>query len=356
MSNKIILHSCGGAGISIADKAITYLRNNENEKKAQLVMHGLDTSETNYPNTREFKTVADFWKMENINLDDSYFDGSGGVRGHNSESIVKGVQAYLDAKKYLAPKKGELHVILAGASGGSGNIIASMLLKNLLDKGVPVTLIIVGDDNSAKAAENTRKALTTLNSIAGAKRKRITTMRLLFNNNKEGNNILSAYEDVDAEVAIHIDVLRTFNGELRDLDFQDLVNIVSPKGEDFSLPIGMYTLQSRIGENKEVTNDKTIVMTRTIITNPETFKGISVMHSKIGQISDESLKEKVINNYNVDGVPSNINLLLISGGLKSELDYLTERETTIKENLDKIKLDMVAVVDSDEQDENGLVL
>lgn len=356
MNNQIILHSCGGAGISIADKAIAFLRNNENEKKAKLVMHCLDTSETNYPNTKELKTVADFWKMENINLDDSYFDGSGGVRGHNSESIVKGVQAYLDAKKYLAPKKGELHVILAGASGGSGNIIASMLLKNLLDKGVPVTLIIVGDDNSAKAAENTRKALITLNSIAGNKRKRITTMRLLFNNNKDSGNILSAYEDVDAEIAIHLDVLRTFNGELRDLDFQDLVNIVCPKGEDFSLPVGMYTLQSRIGENKEVANDKTIVMTRTIVTNPEAFKSIDVMHSKIGQISDESLREKVTANYSVENIPSNINLLLISGGLKAELDYLEDKETTIKESFNKIKADIVEAVDKDKQDANGLVL
>lgn len=348
---KIIVHCAGGAGISIADKTFKFLDDSDSEFKAQLVYHCLDTSDANYKDTKHLKDKTDLFKIVSMNLSQGYLDGSGGIRSHAAPSVVKGVQEYLDKNKYLAPKRGEIHVILASASGGSGNVIASMLLSNLMNKEIPTTLILIGDGSNAKSTENTRKTLLTINDIA-SKLKRIVSIRYLFNNYAEFNTLKEAQADNDAQIAVMLDFLRIFNGDVKDLDYQDLINLINPKADDFDLDRGVYSLISKIGVSSSENLDSLLipVINRTIIQDPTNYKALDIMHSKVGYIENQSLQENVEETHGLN----NLTLSLVAGGLQEELHTLEDTENRIKKNLEKTR-DAIRIKNSITPDDNGII-
>lgn len=331
---NIVVHCVGGAGISIADKNFKFLTDTDSEYKAKLIFNCIDTSESNFIHTKHLKDETKLVKISNVNLSQGFLDGSGGVRGHATASIVKGIQEYLDNKKYLSPKKGEIHVIIASASGGSGNMLAATLYNNLMLKEVPTLLVLIGDSSTAKTAENTRKTLLTINSMAN-KFNRVTSLRYLLNNYSEFPSVREAQADNDAQIGIILDFLRIFNGDIKDLDYQDLVNLLNPKTADFDIPIGVYSFIARIGvsDSTNLHQDLIPVINRTIIQNPEAYKPLNIMHSKIGYIENPELKENVEKIHD----KSNLTLSLVVGGLQEEVNRLEEIEVNIKKDLERAK-------------------
>lgn len=348
---KIIVHCAGGAGISIADKTFKFLDESNSEFKAQLVYHCLDTSDANYKDTKHLKSITTLDKIVNMNLSQGHLDGSGGIRSHAAPSVVKGVQEYLDKNKYLTPKRGEIHVILSSASGGSGNVIASVLLNNLMSKEIPVFLVLIGDSSNAKSTENTRKTLLTVNDIS-TRYERIVSIRYLFNNYSEFSTLKEAQADNDAQISIMLDFLRIFNGDVKDLDYQDLVNLINPKASDFDLPRGVYSLISKIGISDSENLDPllTPVINRTIIQDPVSYKPLDLMHSKVGYIENPELKD---NTEEVHG-NNNLTLSLVVGGLQEEIDILEEVENRIKQSLEKTK-EAIKIKNNIKPDDNGII-
>lgn len=349
-NKKIIVHCAGGAGISIADKTFKFLDDSNSEFKAQLVYHCLDTSEANYKDTKYLKSAIELNKITNMNLS-GHLDGSGGIRSHAAPSVVKGVQEYLDRNKYVTPKKGEIHVILSSASGGSGNVIASVLLNNLMSKEIPTFLILIGDSSNAKATENTRKTLLTINDIS-SKQERVVSIRYLFNNYLEFPTLREAQADNDGQISIMLDFLRIFNGDVKDLDYQDLVNLINPRASDFDLPKGVYSLISKIGisDSENLDSLLTPVINRTIIQDPTTYKSLDLMHSKVGYIENPDLKTNVEKIHD----KNNLTLSLVVGGLQEEIDILEETELRIKASLEKAK-ETIKIRSNIKADDNGFV-
>lgn len=323
--NKLIVHCCGGTGISIVDKSIDFFTNRDITSKAALVVKALDTSDANFKDTKRLKGNYEdcFYRIENNSLANGFLDGSGGVRAHSVDSIVKGVQKYMDQNKYTEPRRGELHIILASASGGSGNVIATTLLGHMLSKDIPVFIILVGDDVSSKYCENTIKTLKTINNIAQKSDKAVSLGYFL--NNQTNSNYKKSQEDVDISIAGMIDILRIFNGEPKDLDFQDIRNIINPKLKDFDLKSGVYLLSYKIGEiDKDDLLNITPVISRSILLNTDKHIPLPIKHTKIGY-ADTELGNNIMQYYK-----DNLNLVLCIGKLKEEISKLENKEKEIE--------------------------
>lgn len=322
-NKKLVIHCCGGTGISIIDKSMDFFNRRDMSSKAVLDIKALDTSDANFKDTKRLHGIDNcFYRIESTSLVNGFLDGSGGVRAHSVDSIIKGVQKYMDTNGYTEAKRGELHVILASASGGSGNVIATTLLSNMLNKDIPAVIVLVGDDASAKYCENSIKTLKTVNNIAQKSDKAVALGYFL--NNQTNTNYKKSQEDVDISIAGLIDILRIFNGEPKDLDFQDIRNIINPKLKDFGLKNGVYILSYKIGEVEDKDLESiTPVISRTILIDTEKHSPLSIKHSKIGY-ADEELKESISNHYG-----ENLNLVLCIGNLKHEISSLEQKEKQI---------------------------
>lgn len=353
MAKTIVVHACAGAGISIADKACEFIEKMECvEGRANIVFNALDTSEANFKDTLFLKVAVNLHKINSVSLDNGILDGSGGVRAHAVDSIAKGTREYLDANKYAIPKKGEIHIIIASASGGTGNMIATELLSNFIAKEIPVITVLVGDSSNAKYAENTRKTLLTVNNIS-QKSERATTIRYLINDYTKFKNVQQAIAHNNSEIIILLDFLSIFNGDVKDLDFQDLTNLINPKVKDFSIPKGVYSLISKVGASspENLANNLLPIVNRTIVQNFEEYVPLSIMHSKIGTIENEELKDNVQATYE----DSNLTLTLTAGGLQEEIDRLLNIESTIKSSLELSK-DLLSISSKEVAEDNGTVL
>lgn len=100
-----------------------------------------------------------------IKEDDIYIvdgvDGSGKARSMNGSEIMKNIKPILHKFK---PE--DFNILVFSASGGSGGVIGSLLLKEMLEQDKTVICVVVGSEESKITIENTVKTMQTLDAIS----------------------------------------------------------------------------------------------------------------------------------------------------------------------------------------------
>jgi hypothetical protein len=142
------LYGCGGCGINIVTP---FTRKTLGEGYSEVKVGLIDTSTSNFTNEHKENGV-DFFLATNDG------EGSGKVRRDNASVISDNVNRAL-----LVQKPADFNVVIFSASGGSGSVIGPLLMKELLERGIPCVGIIVGSSESSITATN---SLNTLKSLA----------------------------------------------------------------------------------------------------------------------------------------------------------------------------------------------
>lgn len=201
--NTIKLYCAGGAGINIGSYFSKRSDQDNNSQKATISPVYIDTSKSNIG-----KALSD----ENVYLIEG-LDGSGKVRSENYEHIKSCV---LDILQQHRP--GDLNIVLSSASGGSGSVIAPVLIGELIQRDVPVIVIVVGSTDSRIELENTIRTLKSYESISQMRKTPISAF--YFQNTDK-----KPRKTVDADVHRAVDVLSVlFSGNNDELDSSDLKN------------------------------------------------------------------------------------------------------------------------------------
>ena len=118
----------------------------------------LDTSSAN------IKENIDFVHLTKDSLNNELLTGSGGIRGANLEDIKKGVVKFINERK-LHTFDGVVYLVFS-SNGGSGNVIAGVLLKELLLKDVTVCCVMIHDTSSKQYAGQALDTVRAINKIA----------------------------------------------------------------------------------------------------------------------------------------------------------------------------------------------
>ncbi len=196
----------GGCGIDIAKHFQNSVEGDE-EGFAKIEISYIDTSRSNMP--------ADA-RENQIYLLPGEVDGSGGMRSHNAAAIMR------HAKEVLQKHRpGYLTVVVSSAGGGSGSVLAPVLVDQLIREGHMVVVLLVGDDSSGLRIKNTLNTLDTYENIAkGAERGLVVGY---YENSKDIKQ-----SEVDANVRTMINVLAMFFSRANHgLDTQDLRHFLS---------------------------------------------------------------------------------------------------------------------------------
>lgn len=204
---KMKIYGCGGAGINIAN----YFNDAKQEPlSAEISVAYFDTSRSN------------FLKKDNIRKEDTYVlnvggesDGSGKVRSQNYDRILDEVKQAL-----LQHKPTDFNVVVFSAGGGSGSVFGPIIIKEFLEKNIPVFAIVIGADESKQAATNT---LNTLKSLEGISRNIKKPVIMHYRHNKRGK----ARSEVDAELQEAISFLAILcSRQIPEIDTQDIRNFM----------------------------------------------------------------------------------------------------------------------------------
>lgn len=147
-NNTIRLYGCGGCGINL----VTPFAGDGNARGFSEIEVGLiDTSVSNLTDKHKQANIPFF-----LAVDEG--EGSGKVRRDNASAINDTVRQCLIKQ----PPAG-FNIVAFSASGGSGSVIGPLLMKELLNRGIPAVAIVVGSSESSITATN---SLNTLKSLA----------------------------------------------------------------------------------------------------------------------------------------------------------------------------------------------
>ena len=232
---NLTIYGLGGAGCNIASM-FEQLRNSSEVGMADVKPVYVDTSDSNLKPGMDPKS---FFRFEDI-TDGEEIDGSGGVRATNAALIQQQIPRLLDQHR-----PGYATVVISSASGGSGSVISPMLVRELVDRGTKLLVVIaIGDD-----ATNTR-IKNTLNTIAGFEiicEETESTIPLAFFENTDKRPRV----DVDSDVFDLVGKLSAlFSRENAEMDTMDLVNFLSVE-KATSYPPHLVRLETFTGDLTE---------------------------------------------------------------------------------------------------------
>lgn len=231
---RVVVYAAGGTGINIAQMLSTITTNNDIMADIKIVM--IDTSRANLSSAAMQK--YDCYLLDGL-------DGSGKVRSENSDQIYQHVRDILQQHP-----PGDLNIMLSSAAGGSGSVIAPLLMSELLDREVPAVALTVGSVSSKLEAENSLKTLKSYEAIA-VKRNAPVNMLYLQNSDKMPRS------EVDNNMTSCISYLAVlFSRRNHGLDSRDLHNWLRyNKVTSFEAQLSMMTILIREPGDKSINEE-----------------------------------------------------------------------------------------------------
>lgn len=215
---RVRIYAAGGAAINIAMLLRNVAVNPDIIADLEVVM--IDTSRANLA---AHASDANSYLVEGL-------DGSGKVRSENSEAIRGRILDILQQHK-----PADLNIVLSSGAGGSGSVIAPLLLSELIERKAPVIALTIGSTASKLEALNTLNTIKSYEAIA-KKRQAPVVMHYLQNSPDLPR------KDVDLQMVSTISYLAIlFSRRNRELDSKDLQNWLR-----YSAPITSFQPQLSI--------------------------------------------------------------------------------------------------------------
>lgn len=296
MKNKLVIHACGGAGITQTQKMVRAL-NAMGDGYAKVVDYYLDTTDKNIGHMQINPDKAFIF------TDESYqsrvVDGSGGERRTNFDVINAGMGKYMDKRGYSNPPTDEFHVVIFSSSGGSGSVIGPVLLGKLMDADIPTIAIVTGDRGSVAMIRNTVNTLMSLRAVVKNTGK---PLGMYFQDNQDapGKTLAEKQNSVDKRILSFLTTYSIFvSGENYSLDNQDMISLVDyTKLPSLQLTPDVVILNVDSGtiDNDALESGEETVMGIRSLTKNEVSPahGIDgVPHWKYGTIATQALQESM---------------------------------------------------------------
>lgn len=276
LKNKLVIHVAGGGGINIGSMLVSSGIKTDS-KKLDVEINFLDASDRNESIVPDGHS---FYKITSNKLASLDICGSGGERAINVDDKVFGVKEYLDKINVVTNKVNEFHVVIFSGSGGSGSVLGSMLVKELLIKDITTCALMIGDKKDLMSTQNTLKSLKTMSSIASITN---SALSLIFEENRSsGKN----RETIPNERVLNfINTLRSFlASDVVDVDTQDMRNFFNQHlYQSIKIPTGVYMVEVHDEDIKERSYGR--ITTARVISenkNSEIILSDNIIHVKQG--------------------------------------------------------------------------
>lgn len=327
MKSKLIVTACGGAGISIADKVINKLCE-LGDGFAEVNTMYIDTATNNIEKIEHDRN--NFWLVKAKGFNSTNISGSGGERRTNADDIMANVKEYLDHFKLLKKVTNEYHAVIFSASGGSGSVIGPAVIKNFLERNIPVFAVMVGDSSNGLAAINTQNTISTLDSISKLTNK---PLMVIYSNNQAfaDKGLMEAEKKVNRILFNTLSTLSLFlSGVNEALDFKDMEGFIDQSHfRTLNVKPGLYGLSIH-SKDVSIPKDSMPIIARTLtLDNLPSDINIETGHHKVGFVTSEN----AINIYK-DQFP--LHAITLSNYFNSEvttLKRITDNHYNVMDNI-----------------------
>lgn len=207
-SGKVALYLCGGTGCNIGAGFIG-MRDDTAAGFASIKPYFIDTSRSN---------LSDKISEEDILIikGTTQRDGSGMKRDENYIPIREAIKDVLLKHRPL-----DINIVVFSLAGGTGSIAGPLVVRELLDRGLPVIAVAIGSTDSVIAATNT---LDTLESLDGAANSLGKVLPIFY----VANTPEMTQSEVDQRCAMTIAQITLLAGrQIKGVDVSDVYNFLN---------------------------------------------------------------------------------------------------------------------------------
>lgn len=201
---KLRIYAAGGFGLNIASRFSE--PNSDAPGYCTVEPAYIDSSRSNL--SREGITEERLYLLPDV-------DGAGSIRTEVREDIIRNVPHILQKFKPL-----DFNLVVFSAGGGSGSVAGPYITRDLLARGLPTAVIVVGADESITSAKNT---LATLKSLEGIAEKQNLPVVMYYRQNGAGIKRSEIDTDCHYVVAALSMLCSKQNAELDSKDIQNWV-------------------------------------------------------------------------------------------------------------------------------------
>lgn len=205
-SERIVrVYGCGGCGVNIGQ----LLENQRGSKSLSIANIETAYIDTSSSNINDAVPEKDLYLIEGL-------DGSGKIRKENHLEIAKRTQDILTSHT-----PGDLNIVVHSAAGGSGSVVGPSLVSELLSKGFPTIVLMVGSADTVLDAQNTHKTLKSYEAISELRE--VPVVMVYIQNNKVNKREL-VNQSMHSTI---ISLALLWSGNNRELDSKDLYNFLN---------------------------------------------------------------------------------------------------------------------------------
>jgi len=269
MSNVMNIYAAGGAAMNIVSKLVRY--NSKVEKGYACVeTYFVDSSSSNL-----HKDIPEdrLYLVEGL-------DGSGKKRDSNYDVFTECCRDVLHTFK-----PAEINLVVHSCSGGSGSVLGTLLVSELLARGDNVIVLAIGSSGSKIEIQNTINTLKSLESISKIRNRPVAV-------HYRENSLEMTRGAVDASMELAIFLLATlFSGDNKELDSSDLSNFLNyPSVTSYGSKL---TLLDFFDGDIDLNKNEVLVSLATLVDNEtNSISPIPVEYQAVGYVSD-SVKEAI---------------------------------------------------------------
>jgi len=332
MKGNLKILGLGGMGINVVNDVYNKLTA-MGDKFANVEATLLDTTNatiSNYPYLKDR-----FVKINPTKNTTKELDGLSGERKNKLiiDDIKHNIEQYVDS---LSVKKNDYYVLIFSSSGGSGNIIGTVLTKELAKKDANILIITAVDSSNYLTTHNSIKTLESLDALSRTIKKPLL-LSVHFNNKNNGISTPDSERDVNKNILRILGVVSMFvSGSTHDIDHQDMSNFFNVTNyKTFKIEPGLYYLD--IATNK-VDNNPDILLARTLLDydKEDVVLPPHILHNKIGYADTQHVEKIGKDNFPIYLLYEKDVIAVIHNELTTILNKLkvVNTTTTLSSNTD----------------------
>ena len=309
------VYACGGFGVNIGDK-LESIRSDNSGTLDSIDISYIDTSDANLRHNNIPKEYL--YLIEGSN-------GSGKLRSQNYSLIKEQIKSFL-----INHKPEEFNVVVHSLSGGSGSVIAPIIVNELLSNNSNVIVVAISSDDSTIEIENSIK---TIKSYVGISQKHQKPVPMIYYPNDTDRNVTN--EKVKSSITLLGVYLNKNNHELDYSDITNFLNYNKVTDNEPTLVMGKF-LKDKIDPIK---NCHFIAALTIAVEGQPTNTGYHVDYQAIGFADSSKLSKNVL-----DSLPNHF--VLIDGCWPNVIANFENKLNEIKSIKESVVAKKIRVTDS----------
>lgn len=322
MSGTLRIYGCGGCGMNLIQSRIDIP---QMDPYAKVEMVGIDTSTANF----DPQAGVPFYQIPGVS----------GMGKDRSEMLNIGKDKIDPILREYKP--GTMNLVIASLSGGTGSMIAALMLRELLSRDLPVILLVVASTDSGKETENSLNSMRTIQQQVNRLQKPVP---FFYYENRPARNDRKGDGPRDyIDEVINVDVQRIallVSEKHRELDRQDVSNFLAYNRVSSVKPmlVEVYCFDQPVTEEDQAALSGDIVATCSLLKGPsESIPAFNQSYEAYGYYQE-----------NISDEYPNLTWVLSTANVDSLFKGLVDRDAEYKATEEKLNTYQGIDVDSDD--------